>query len=106
MDQRSDDRTAFRVLAAVSFCHLLNDTLQSAIPSAYPIFKGAYHLDFGQIGVITLTNQFTASLLQPLVGVYADRRPLPYSLAMGMCFTLTGCSCWPSPRAMRSSWSR
>lgn len=90
MTQRSDGRTAFRVLAAVSFCHLLNDMLQSAIPSAYPIFKGAYHLDFGQIGLITLTNQFTASLLQPLVGMYTDRRPLPYSLAMGMCLTLTG----------------
>jgi len=90
MDQRSDGGTAFRVLAAVSVCHLLNDMLQSAIPSAYPIFKGTYHLDFGQIGVITLTNQFTASLLQPLVGTYTDRRPLPYSLAMGMCLTLTG----------------
>ncbi|GEJ59247.1 fosmidomycin resistance protein [Anaeromyxobacter diazotrophicus] len=78
------------MLAAVSFCHLLNDMLQSAIPSAYPIFKGAYHLDFGQIGVITLTSQFTASLLQPVVGMYTDRRPLPYSLAIGMCFTLAG----------------
>ena len=90
MIQRGDDRTGFRVLAAVSFCHLLNDTLQSAIPSAYPIFKGAYHLDFGQIGLITLTNQITASLLQPLVGMYTDRRPLPYSLAAGMCLTLAG----------------
>ena len=90
MNQRSDGRTAFRVLAAVSFCHLLNDMLQSAIPSAYPIFKGAYHLDFGQIGVITLTNQVTASLLQPLVGMYTDRRPLPHSLAAGMCLSLAG----------------
>lgn len=90
MTQPRDGRTAFRVLAAVSFCHLLNDMLQSAIPSAYPIFKGSYHLDFGQIGVITLTNQITASLLQPLVGMYTDRRPLPYSLAIGMCLTLTG----------------
>jgi FSR family fosmidomycin resistance protein-like MFS transporter len=90
MTQRSDDRTAFRVLAAVSFCHLLNDMLQSAIPSAYPILKGTYHLDFGQIGVITLTNQIAASLLQPLVGMYTDRRPLPYSLAIGMCVTLAG----------------
>ena len=78
------------MLAAVSFCHLLNDMLQSAIPSAYPIFKSAYHLDFGQIGAITLTSQITASLLQPVVGMYTDRRPLPYSLATGMCFTLTG----------------
>lgn len=90
MDQPRQDRTAFRVLAAVSFCHLLNDTLQSAIPSAYPIFKSAYHLDFGQIGLITLTNQFTASLLQPVVGTYADRRAMPYSLATGMCLTLAG----------------
>ncbi|BDG05653.1 MFS transporter [Anaeromyxobacter oryzae] len=82
--------TGFRVLAAVSFCHLLNDMLQSAIPSAYPIFKSAYHLDFGQIGVITLTSQITASLLQPVVGMYTDRRPLPYSLAIGMGFTLAG----------------
>jgi FSR family fosmidomycin resistance protein-like MFS transporter len=78
------------VLAAVSFCHLLHDMLQSAIPSAYPIFKSAYHLDFGQVGIITLTAQVTASLLQPIVGMYTDRRPLPYSLATGMCFTLTG----------------
>jgi FSR family fosmidomycin resistance protein-like MFS transporter len=90
MLQARDDRAGFRVLAAVSFCHLLNDMLQSAIPSAYPIFKNAYHLDFGQIGVITLTSQFTASLLQPLVGAYTDRRPLPYSLATGMGFTLFG----------------
>jgi FSR family fosmidomycin resistance protein-like MFS transporter len=90
MFQARDGRTEFRVLAAVSFCHLLNDMLQSAIPSAYPIFKSAYRLDFAQIGVITLTSQFTASLLQPVVGIYTDRRPLPYSLATGMCFTLTG----------------
>jgi FSR family fosmidomycin resistance protein-like MFS transporter len=77
-------------LAAVSFCHLLNDMLQSAIPSAYPILKNAYNLDFAQVGVITLTTQFTASLLQPVVGMYTDRRPLPYSLAAGMCFTFAG----------------
>jgi FSR family fosmidomycin resistance protein-like MFS transporter len=88
--QSRDDRTGFRVLAAVSFCHLLHDMLQSAIPAAYPIFKSAYHLDFGQIGVITFTQQVTASLLQPVVGMYTDRRPLPYSLATGMCFTLAG----------------
>jgi len=90
MLQARDDRTGFRVLAAVSFCHLLHDMLQSAIPAAYPIFKSAFHLDFGQIGIITLTAQITASLLQPVVGMYTDRRPLPYSLATGMCFTLTG----------------
>jgi FSR family fosmidomycin resistance protein-like MFS transporter len=90
MPEEKAGRTGFRVLATVSFCHLLNDMLQSSIPAAYPIFKTNYHLDFGQIGVITLTLYFTASLLQPLVGMYTDRRPLPYSLATGMCFTLTG----------------
>src|SRR5512132_3227234 len=89
LDSR-DGRTGFRVLAAVSFCHLLNDMLQSAIPSAYPIFKSAYQLDFGQVGAITLVSQLTASLLQPVVGIYTDRRPLPWSLAIGMCFTLGG----------------
>ncbi len=83
-------RTAVRVLAAVSLSHLLNDTLQSAIAAAYPMFKAAYHLDFGQIGLITLASQLTASLLQPAVGAYTDRRPLPYSLAIGMCATLGG----------------
>jgi FSR family fosmidomycin resistance protein-like MFS transporter len=86
----SEGRTAFRVLAAVSFCHLLNDMLQSAIPAAYPIFKDVHGLDFAQIGAITLTSQFTASLLQPVVGIYTDRRPLPYSLVIGMCSTLAG----------------
>lgn len=90
MTDSNGPRTAYRVLAAVSFCHLLNDMLQSAILAAYPIFKSAHHLDFGQIGVITLTSQATASLLQPVVGTYTDRRPLPYSLATGMCFTLAG----------------
>ncbi|HEY6099168.1 MAG TPA: MFS transporter, partial [Anaeromyxobacter sp.] len=85
-----DGRTAFRVLAAVSVCHFLNDTLQSVIPAVYPILKTAYHLDFAQIGLITLAAQLTASLLQPVVGLYTDRRPLPYSLAAGMCFTLAG----------------
>jgi FSR family fosmidomycin resistance protein-like MFS transporter len=83
-------RTAFRVLAAISFCHLLNDMMQSVIPAVYPILKSIYRLDFGQIGLITLTSQLTASLLQPLVGLYTDRRPTPYSLAIGMGFTLVG----------------
>jgi FSR family fosmidomycin resistance protein-like MFS transporter len=84
------ERTAFRVLAAISFCHLLNDMLQSVIPAVYPILKTSYRLDFSQIGLITLTSQFTASLLQPVVGIYTDRRPTPYSLAIGMGFTLSG----------------
>lgn len=83
-------RTVFPVLAAVSFCHFLNDLLQSIIPAVYPILKAEYRLDFGQVGLITLASQLTASLLQPVVGLYTDRRPLPYSLAVGMCFTFAG----------------
>jgi MFS transporter, FSR family, fosmidomycin resistance protein len=83
-------RTVYRVLAAISFCHLLNDMLQSVIPAVYPILKSSYHLDFGQIGLITLTGQVTASLLQPFVGLYTDRRPLPFSLPVGMSFTMLG----------------
>jgi MFS transporter, FSR family, fosmidomycin resistance protein len=82
--------TAFRVLAAISFCHLLNDMLQSVIPAVYPILKDTYRLDFGQIGLITLTSQLTASLLQPLVGLYTDHRPTPWSLAAGMSLTMAG----------------
>ncbi len=84
------DHTAFRVLGALSVCHLLNDMVQSLLPSIYPILKGALRLDFGHIGLITLVNQLTASLLQPVVGWYTDRRPLPQSLAIGMSFTLAG----------------
>ena len=82
--------TAFRVLAAISFCHLLNDMMQSVVPAVYPILKTSYHLDFSQIGMITASLQITASLLQPLVGIYTDAHPKPYSLAIGMGFTLTG----------------
>jgi MFS transporter, FSR family, fosmidomycin resistance protein len=81
---------ALGVLLAVSFSHLMNDLVQSLISSIYPILKSAYNLDFGQIGLITLTFQLTASLLQPFVGLYTDRRPMPYSLAVGMGFSLTG----------------
>jgi FSR family fosmidomycin resistance protein-like MFS transporter len=87
---QKENVTAFRVLGAISFCHLLNDMMQSLIPAVYPILKRSYHLDFGQIGLITLTSQLTASLLQPLVGLYTDRRPTPYSLPMGMSFTMIG----------------
>lgn len=83
-------KTIFPVLAAISFCHLLNDMMQSLLPAIYPILKSSFRLDFGQIGLITLTYQLTASLLQPLVGLYTDRRPQPYSLPIGMSFTLTG----------------
>ncbi len=82
--------TAYAILGAISFSHLLNDLIQSLIPAIYPILKASYALDFGQIGLITLTFQVTASLLQPLVGLYTDRRPLPYSLAVGMGATLCG----------------
>jgi FSR family fosmidomycin resistance protein-like MFS transporter len=78
------------MLVALSFSHLLNDTMQSLLPAIYPLLKDSYHLSFTQIGVITLANQVTASLLQPLVGTYTDRRPKPYSLAIGMTFTLAG----------------
>jgi len=84
------ERTAFRVLGTLSFCHLLNDALQSVIPAVYPIFKSTYHLDFVQIGLITFTSQLTASLLQPVVGFATDHRPQPYSLSIGMGFTLCG----------------
>ena len=69
--------TAFTVLSALSVSHLLNDTIQSLIPAVYPVLKESYALSFTQVGLITLTFQFTASLLQPLVGLYTDRRPLP-----------------------------
>jgi FSR family fosmidomycin resistance protein-like MFS transporter len=84
------ERTMFRILAAVSFCHVLNDMMQSLLPSIYPILKSSFHLNFTQIGFITLTFQITASLLQPVVGHYTDRKPLPYSLPIGMVFTLIG----------------
>jgi FSR family fosmidomycin resistance protein-like MFS transporter len=90
MAQKATESTAFRILAAISFCHLLNDMMQSVIPAVYPILKTSYHLDFSQIGMITLIMQLTASLLQPLVGLYTDKRPTPYSLSIGMGFTLVG----------------
>jgi FSR family fosmidomycin resistance protein-like MFS transporter len=83
-------RTAYRVLSAISFSHFLNDMIQSLILAIYPLLKGTFHLTFAQIGLITLTYQVTASLLQPMVGYYTDRRPKPYSLASGMGCTLVG----------------
>ncbi|HMN47322.1 MAG TPA: MFS transporter [Povalibacter sp.] len=82
--------TAVAVLGALSFCHFLNDMMQSLLPAMYPILKTGLQLDFGQIGLVTLTYQITASLLQPLVGWFTDRRPLPYALSCGMGFTLIG----------------
>ncbi|WP_158791881.1 MFS transporter [Granulicella sp. L60] len=86
----TEAKTLFRVLAAVSFCHLLNDMVQSLLPSIYPILKTSFHLNFTQIGLITLTYQITASLLQPFIGHFTDKRPMPYSLPIGMVFTLIG----------------
>ncbi|TSJ64591.1 MFS transporter [Starkeya sp. 3C] len=83
-------RAAMPVLVALSAAHFLNDMIQSLIPAVYPIIKTAYALDFGQIGIITLTFQISASLLQPLIGLYTDRYPLPYSTVAGMGFTLVG----------------
>jgi MFS transporter, FSR family, fosmidomycin resistance protein len=83
-------KTAFNILAAISVCHLLNDMLSSLLPSIYPLLKDSFHLNFAQVGLITLTYQTTASLLQPLVGFYTDRKPMPYSLPIGMGLTLIG----------------
>jgi FSR family fosmidomycin resistance protein-like MFS transporter len=82
--------TALGILASISLCHFLNDQKQSVVPAVYPILKEAYRLDFGQIGFITFANQATASLLQPVIGAFTDARPKPYSLAIGMSFTLIG----------------
>ena len=79
-----------RILASLSFCHFLNDLMQSLLPSIYPVLKQTFGLSFRQVGLITLVSQITASLLQPAIGVYTDRRPQPHSLAAGMTFTLVG----------------
>src|SRR6185503_14861305 len=78
---------AYVVLTGISFSHFLNDTMQSLIASVYPILKDNYALDYAQIGLITLAFQFTASLLQPLVGHFTDKKAQPFSLAIGMGFT-------------------
>ncbi|WP_153100570.1 MFS transporter [Paraburkholderia hayleyella] len=83
-------RTVYPILGAISFSHLLNDMIQSLILAIYPMLKSNFSLSFAQIGLITLTYQITASLLQPLVGMYTDKHPKPYSLPVGMGFTLSG----------------
>ena len=88
--QTATQKTAFRVLGAISFSHFLNDTIQSLMIAIYPLFKSDFNLSFAQIGLITLTFQFTSSLLQPLVGHYTDRHPKPFSLVLGMGCTLLG----------------
>ena len=86
----SASTTVLAILLAASFSHLLNDTIQAVIPAVYPLLKTRFLLDFGQVGLITLTFQLTASILQPFVGLYTDRRPLPFSLASGMGVSLVG----------------
>src|SRR5882762_551056 len=86
----SPEGTLLRVLAAVSCCHLINDMVQSLLPSIYPILKSSFHLNYGQVGLITFTFQITASLLQPFIGHFTDHRPLPYSLPIGMATSLVG----------------
>jgi FSR family fosmidomycin resistance protein-like MFS transporter len=83
-------RAATVVLVGISVCHLLNDMLQSLLPAIYPMLKSDFALTFGQVGLIALTNQMTASVLQPIVGLYLDKKPRPFSLAVGMTFTLFG----------------
>jgi MFS transporter, FSR family, fosmidomycin resistance protein len=87
---RRGGETLFTVLAAISACHLLNDLIQATIPSLYPLFHRIFGLSLGQIGMITFTYQLTASLFQPFVGMATDKKPMPYSLALGMSFSLCG----------------
>src|SRR5882672_5207657 len=82
--------TTFTVILSLSFCHLLNDLMQSLVPALYPILKSSYGLSFSQVGLITLAFHFTASMLQPVVGLYTDRHPQPYSLTVGIGLTLVG----------------
>jgi FSR family fosmidomycin resistance protein-like MFS transporter len=87
---RREVRPAFPILAGISFAHLINDTLQSLLPAVYPYLKSAFALSFAQVGMMTLALMLTASLLQPLVGMIADRRPMPYALVAGMSCSLAG----------------
>jgi FSR family fosmidomycin resistance protein-like MFS transporter len=82
--------TVMRILGAVAFVHLLNDLIQALLPSIYPMLKAQFSLSFAEVGLITLTFQCTASMLQPWIGLYTDRRPIPFLLPVAMCFTLAG----------------
>lgn len=93
MSTISANRTVYPILFAISFSHLLNDLMQAVVPSVYPLLKDSYGLTFTQIGIITLIFQLTASVLQPFVGSYTDKKPNPRSLAIGMIFSLTGLLC-------------
>jgi MFS transporter, FSR family, fosmidomycin resistance protein len=84
------ETATFAILVSLSVCHLLNDMNQSLVPALYPVLKDTYRLDFGQIGLITLAFQLTASMLQPVVGMVTDRRPQPFSLPVAMAFSLMG----------------
>lgn len=84
------DGTVFAVIVAVSLCHFINDIMQSLLAAIYPLLKEGYDLDFWQIGILTLAFQGTASLLQPVIGLYTDKRPMPYSLPVGMASSLIG----------------
>jgi MFS family permease len=86
----TDNDTVFAVLIAISACHLINDMMQSLLPAIYPSLKASLGLNFGQIGLVTLAYQVTASILQPLIGLYADRRPTPLALPFGTLFSLAG----------------
>src|SRR5213082_581668 len=88
----AEQHTVFGIIIAVGCCHLLNDMMQSLLSAIYPNLKQQFGLSFAQIGLVTLTYQITASLLQPLVGLYADRRPTPLALPIGTLFTLAGLS--------------
>ncbi|MDR2773963.1 MAG: MFS transporter [Tannerella sp.] len=88
--QQQINTTAFNILAALSICHCMNDALQSVVSASYPIIKDELQLTFRQIGLITLTYQFSASVFQPIVGLYFDKRPSVWSLPVGMTFTLMG----------------
>src|SRR5690242_10630723 len=88
--RRAAEATAFSIILALGFSHFLNDMIQSLVPAIYPMLKEGYGLSFAQVGLITLTMQVTSSFLQPAVGLVADHRPQPYSLAIGMGVTLLG----------------
>ena len=87
---QATSETAFGVILAISFCHLLNDMMQALLPAIYPNLKAELGLTFGQIGIVTLAYQVTASILQPMIGLYADKRPTPMALPFGTLFSLAG----------------
>ncbi len=90
IETRSENAAVYTVLFAAAACHMINDTLQAVMLAMYPMLKDSYALTFAQIGLITLVFQVTASILQPLIGHYTDRKPLPYSLPIAPAFTLLG----------------